>query len=127
MSVLVEQQDEQITQIETTAMAVETDMEVGVQYQDKAIVSATNARKGRKICFAITAVVAIIIIIIIVVKVILPLMNKGNDKSAPASSSAATSAAASTAKAAVAATATAARRAIAGRILLPAPTPVPVF
>jgi syntaxin 1B/2/3 len=72
MSILVEQQDETINAIETTAGAVEKDVEQGfvlplvtgvacllivysssLGHADKAVVSARAARKKRWICFAI--------------------------------------------------------------------------
>jgi syntaxin 1B/2/3 len=73
MSILVEQQDETINAIETTAGGVEKDVEQGfvhiyswcrdwlmnhcsefsLNHADKAVVSARAARKKRWICFAI--------------------------------------------------------------------------
>lgn len=70
MSVLVEQQDEQINTIEATAATVEKDVEVGLQYTDKAVDSARAARKKRWICFGIFLVILIIIAIIIAVEVV---------------------------------------------------------
>ncbi|GBE82033.1 t-SNARE [Sparassis latifolia] len=69
MSVLVEQQDEQINVIETTAGAVEKDTEVGLQYTDKAVSSARAARKKRWICFIIALIVVIIIVVVVAVVV----------------------------------------------------------
>jgi syntaxin 1B/2/3 len=80
MSVLVEQQDEMITQIEATTAEAEKDLEVGVQYTEKAVASAAGARKKRWICFVIIIVIVIILAIIIVVKVVLPAVNKPADK-----------------------------------------------
>jgi syntaxin 1B/2/3 len=117
MSVLVEQQDEQITTIEATAATVEMDMETGVGYQEKAIVSAKSARKGRWICFGISAVVLIIIVIVIITQLHLG----GGGSSKPASTATVTASGS-----APAATASKAARAIAGRLLMPAPTPPPV-
>lgn len=70
MSVLVEQQDEQINVIETTAAAVEKDTEAGLQYTEKAVDSARAARKKRWICFAIFLVLLIIIAIVVVVAIL---------------------------------------------------------
>ncbi|KAI0692391.1 t-SNARE, partial [Cytidiella melzeri] len=69
MSVLVEQQDEQINTIESTAAVVEKDVEVGLQHTEKAVDSARAARKKRWICFGIFVVILIIIAIIIAVEV----------------------------------------------------------
>ncbi|KAI0341800.1 t-SNARE [Trametopsis cervina] len=69
MSVLVEQQDEQINTIEATAATVEKDVESGLQQTDKAVESARAARKKRWICFVIFLVILIIIAIIIAVEV----------------------------------------------------------
>ncbi|KAK7693649.1 hypothetical protein QCA50_003218 [Cerrena zonata] len=70
MSILVEQQDEQINTIEATAATVEKDTEAGLGYTDKAVESARAARKKRWICFAILIVILIIIAIVIAVKVV---------------------------------------------------------
>jgi len=67
MSVLVEQQDETINVIEAQAAGVEKDTEAGLQYTDKAVVSARAARKKRWICFFIILTVVIVIAIIIAV------------------------------------------------------------
>ncbi|PSR94082.1 hypothetical protein PHLCEN_2v4510 [Hermanssonia centrifuga] len=69
MSVLVEQQDETINVIETTAGTVEKDVEVGLQYTDKAVDSARAARKKRWICFILSLVILAIIAIVIAVVV----------------------------------------------------------
>jgi len=69
MSILVEQQDETINVIEATAATVEKDVESGLGYTEKAVVSARAARKKRWICFAIAMVILIIIIIIIIIEV----------------------------------------------------------
>jgi len=69
MSVLVEQQEEQINVIETTAGTVEKDTEAGLGYTEKAVVSARAARKKRWICFALLLVILAIIAIIIAVEV----------------------------------------------------------
>ncbi|CAL1704923.1 unnamed protein product [Somion occarium] len=70
MSILVEQQDEQINTIEATAATVEKDTEAGLGYTDKAVDSARAARKKRWICFIILIVILIIIAIIIAVVVV---------------------------------------------------------
>jgi syntaxin 1B/2/3 len=100
MSVLVEQQDEQVTAIETTAAAVETDLEVGVQYTEKAVESARGARKKRWICFIIIIILVIIIAIIIVVKVVIPAVDAGkkDDGKTQTVTASATAAAAATTK-----------------------------
>lgn len=69
MSILVEQQDETINAIEVTAADVEKDVETGLGYTEKAVVSARSARKKRWICFGIALVIVIVIVIIIVVEV----------------------------------------------------------
>lgn len=65
MSVLVEQQDETINVIETTAATVEKDVEVGLNYTEKAVDSARAARKKRWICFILTLIILAIIGIIV--------------------------------------------------------------
>jgi len=70
MSVLVEQQEEQINVIETTAASVEKDTELGLNYTEKAVVSARAARKKRWICFGLLLIILIIVAIIIVVEVL---------------------------------------------------------
>jgi len=69
MSVMVEQQDEQINVIETTAASIEKDTEAGLGYTEKAVVSARAARKKRWICAILAAIILIIIIIVVVVVV----------------------------------------------------------
>jgi len=69
MSVMVEQQDEQINVIETTAASIEKDTEAGLGYTEKAVVSARAARKKRWICAILAAIIIIIIIIVVVVVV----------------------------------------------------------
>jgi len=70
MSILVEQQDEQINTIEATAANVEKDVETGLGYTTTAVESARSARKKRWICFAIFVVLLIIIAIIVAVEVV---------------------------------------------------------
>uniref|UniRef100_A0A0W0FU27 t-SNARE coiled-coil homology domain-containing protein n=1 Tax=Moniliophthora roreri TaxID=221103 RepID=A0A0W0FU27_MONRR len=65
MSVLVEQQDETIVNIETQAAAVEKDTEAGLQYTEKAVDSARAARKKRWICFFITLIILIIVGVVV--------------------------------------------------------------
>ncbi|PFH50678.1 hypothetical protein AMATHDRAFT_75471 [Amanita thiersii Skay4041] len=69
MSVLVEQQDETINVIETQAAGVEKDTEAGLQYTEKAVVSARSARKKRWICFIIILILLIIIGVVVGVEV----------------------------------------------------------
>jgi syntaxin 1B/2/3 len=61
MSVLVQQADEQLDNIEQNAQGVQQDMEQGNTQIDKAIVSARNARKLRWVCFIIIVVIVVII------------------------------------------------------------------
>lgn len=68
MSILVEQQDETINAIETTAGGVEKDVEQGLNHTDKAVVSARAARKKRWICFAIFIIICAIIAIILAIE-----------------------------------------------------------
>jgi len=67
MSILVEQQDEQINAVEATAGGVEKDVEQGLGHADKAVISARAARKKRWICFAILVVILAIIAIVLAV------------------------------------------------------------
>jgi len=69
MSILVEQQDETINAIQTSAMNVEKDTEIGLQHTEKAVVSARAARKKRWICFIITLIILAIVAIIVAVEV----------------------------------------------------------
>ncbi|KAI8998485.1 t-SNARE [Trametes punicea] len=70
MSILVEQQDEQIIAINDTVQKVEQDVEVGLNYTQKAVDSARSARKKRWICFILSVVILIIIAIIVAVVVV---------------------------------------------------------
>jgi syntaxin 1B/2/3 len=100
MSILVEQQDETIDAIQTAAVTVEKDTEVGcvhnafrvafcflqvllrLQYTDKAVASARAARKKRWICFIITLIILAIIGIVVGVEVSMHLPTKNsNNKS----------------------------------------------
>ncbi|KAF5365788.1 hypothetical protein D9758_003245 [Tetrapyrgos nigripes] len=65
MSVLVEQQDETIQNIETTAATVEKDTEAGLGYTEKAVESARSARKKRWICFFICLIILIIVGVVV--------------------------------------------------------------
>ncbi|KAG6333413.1 hypothetical protein ID866_5675 [Astraeus odoratus] len=67
MSVLVEQQDETINTIQTTAGVVEKDTEVGLQHTEKAVVSARAARRKRWICFFLTLLILVIIGVVVAV------------------------------------------------------------
>ncbi|KAG1891260.1 t-SNARE [Suillus subluteus] len=69
MSMMVEQQDETINTIQTTAEIVEKDMETGVQHTGKAVTSARSARKKRWICFFLSLIIIAIIVIIVVIVV----------------------------------------------------------
>ncbi|KAI0831483.1 t-SNARE [Trametes gibbosa] len=70
MSILVEQQDEQITAINDTVKEVEKDVETGLNYTQKAVDSARSARKKRWICFILIIVILIIIAIVVAVVVL---------------------------------------------------------
>ncbi|KAI0647220.1 t-SNARE [Trametes meyenii] len=70
MSILVEQQDEQITVINDTVKEVEKDVETGLNYTQKAVDSARSARKKRWICFILCIVILIIIAIVVAVVVL---------------------------------------------------------
>ncbi|CDO72876.1 hypothetical protein BN946_scf185002.g61 [Trametes cinnabarina] len=70
MSILVEQQDEQITAINDTVQEVEKDVETGLNYTTKAVDHARAARKKRWICFILCIVILIIIAIIVAVVVL---------------------------------------------------------
>ncbi|KAF7978149.1 hypothetical protein HWV62_1603 [Athelia sp. TMB] len=76
MSVLVEQQDETINVIETTAGQVEADTSAGLGYTEKAVVSARAARKKRWICFGIFLVVIVIVAVVVAVEVVQHQNNK---------------------------------------------------
>ncbi|EPQ58228.1 t-SNARE [Gloeophyllum trabeum ATCC 11539] len=78
MSILVQQQDEQIDAVQTAAAGVEKDTEAALGQTEKAVVSARKARRKRWICFWLTILIAIIIAVIIVVS-IRPWQNKGNN------------------------------------------------
>ncbi|KAH7914978.1 t-SNARE [Hygrophoropsis aurantiaca] len=67
MSVMVEQQDETINVIQTTAQEVEKDTEAGLGHTSKAVDSARSARKKRWICFILSLVIIAIIAIVVAV------------------------------------------------------------
>jgi syntaxin 1B/2/3 len=85
MSVLVEQQDEQINVIEEQAAVVEKDVEAGLQYTEKAVDSARAARKKRWICFIICLILLIIIAIVVAIEVVqhLPAKSSSGGTAAP--------------------------------------------
>ena len=103
MSILVEQQDEQIKNIESTAMTVEKDTEAGwvlrvsfrdwlftsfnysLGYTDKAVDSARAARKKRWICFFITLIILAIVAIVVGVTVSQHINNNKSSWFGPAS------------------------------------------
>ncbi|PPQ64099.1 hypothetical protein CVT24_008916 [Panaeolus cyanescens] len=84
MSVLVEQQDEQLTAIEAQAVAIADDTKAGFEATDKAVASARAARKKRWICFFICLVILIIVAIVIAVVVTnnIRTNNNNNNKAA---------------------------------------------
>jgi syntaxin 1B/2/3 len=69
MSILVEQQDETINVIETTAANVEKDTEAGLGHTNAAVKSARAARKKRWICFILTLVILAVIAVVVAVVV----------------------------------------------------------
>lgn len=82
MSILVEQQDETIVNIETQAANVEKDTEAAAQHTEKAVDSARAARKKRWICFFL-AIIIIIIVVVIVLVVTKPWQTKSSSSSSP--------------------------------------------
>lgn len=69
MSIIVEQQDEVINAVETTAGGVEKDIEQGLNHADKAVTSARAARKKRWICFIIVLIICAIVAIVVAIEV----------------------------------------------------------
>jgi syntaxin 1B/2/3 len=116
MSVLVEQQDETVIAIETSAASAEKDLEVGVQYTDKAVESARGARKKRWICFVLIIVLLVIIAIVIATQVVPKINTGGKDKTTTVTATAPSSTAA--------AAALATGRALAERVVLVLPTAI---
>jgi syntaxin 1B/2/3 len=70
MSILVEQQDETINTIEAQATEVEKDVETGLGYTEKAVVSARSARQKRWICFIIFLIVLAAVGAVIAIEVV---------------------------------------------------------
>ncbi|KAI0306535.1 t-SNARE [Multifurca ochricompacta] len=69
MSIMVEQQDEAIDNIQAQAMEVEKDVETGLGYTEKAVGSARAARRKRWICFIIFLIVLAIVGIVVGIQV----------------------------------------------------------
>ncbi|KZT26311.1 t-SNARE [Neolentinus lepideus HHB14362 ss-1] len=69
MSILVQQQDEQIDTVQNTAIGVEKDTEGALVQTEKAVVSARKARRKRWICFWLAILICIIIAVVVVVSV----------------------------------------------------------
>ncbi|THG95073.1 hypothetical protein EW026_g6515 [Hermanssonia centrifuga] len=69
MSVLVNQQDETIKAIETTAIVVDDDTRKGVEQMDLAVKSARSARRKRWICFILILIILAIVGIVVGVEV----------------------------------------------------------
>ncbi|KAK7693620.1 hypothetical protein QCA50_003189 [Cerrena zonata] len=68
VSVLVQQQDDSINVIETTAGKVEADTEAGLQQTEKAVKSARAARRKRWICFILLLVIIAILALVLGLK-----------------------------------------------------------
>ena len=66
MSILVEQQDEQLNVIRDHAQHTEKEVQAGRQQTDKAVVAARRARKRRWICFWLLVILIIIVIVVVV-------------------------------------------------------------
>ncbi|KOS13588.1 sso1-syntaxin-related protein [Malassezia pachydermatis] len=66
MSILVEQQDEQLNVIKDHAYHTEQEIQAGRQQTDKAVVAARRRRKRRWICFWLLVILIIIIIVVVV-------------------------------------------------------------
>lgn len=66
MSILVEQQDEQLNVIKDHAQHTEHEVQAGRQQTDKAVVAARRARKRRWICFWLVVIIIAIIIAAVV-------------------------------------------------------------
>ncbi|VDB82808.1 unnamed protein product [Peniophora sp. CBMAI 1063] len=65
MSILVNQQDETINAIETSAQQVEGDTEAGLQQTEKAVVHARAARRKRWICFGIFVFIVLVLALVL--------------------------------------------------------------
>ncbi|KAL8286980.1 hypothetical protein RQP46_003986 [Phenoliferia psychrophenolica] len=70
MATLVLEQDESVQAIETSAAAVHTDVESGLQQTQKAVKSARAARAKRWICFFVILAILIVIAVVVAVEVI---------------------------------------------------------
>ena len=66
MSILVEQQDEQLNVIQDHAMSTEQEVQAGRKQTDSAVKSAERRRKRRWICFWILVVLILILVAVIV-------------------------------------------------------------
>ncbi|KDQ60703.1 hypothetical protein JAAARDRAFT_124926 [Jaapia argillacea MUCL 33604] len=69
MSILIQQQDEQIDNIQKSAIGVAADTEAAHDHTVKAVKSARGARRKRWICFWLTILILIIIAVIVVVSI----------------------------------------------------------
>ncbi|KAN0076966.1 t-SNARE [Tylopilus felleus] len=78
MSIMVEQQNDVINNVETTAANVEKDLEAGVVHTDKAVDSARAARKKRWICFIIILIILAIVAIVLAVVITNNIKSKKN-------------------------------------------------
>ncbi|QSL66948.1 hypothetical protein MERGE_001335 [Pneumocystis wakefieldiae] len=77
MSILIEQQDEPLQVISQQAEAVYTNIEQGVQHQEKAIENIRAARRKRCYCFGLVILILIAItIVIVIVKSLLKIGDK---------------------------------------------------
>ncbi|KAI7885926.1 t-SNARE [Mucor mucedo] len=65
MQMMVEEQGETITQIESHAQNAETDVEQGVKHIDRAIIIAKSTRAKKWCCFFITIILAVVIAILV--------------------------------------------------------------
>ncbi|WFD20267.1 hypothetical protein MCAP1_002511 [Malassezia caprae] len=66
MSILVEQQDEQLNVIKDHAQHTEQEVQAGRQQTDKAVIAARRRRKRRWICFWLAVILIIIIIAVVI-------------------------------------------------------------
>lgn len=66
MSILVEQQDEQLNVIKDNTQVTEQEIGAGRDQTDKAVVSARRARKRRWICFFLFCLLVVIVIVVVV-------------------------------------------------------------
>ncbi|KAM0754804.1 t-SNARE [Meredithblackwellia eburnea MCA 4105] len=70
MATLVLEQDEHVQAIETSAAAVHTDVENGLQQTKAAVKSAKAARRKRWICFWIIVIILIVVAIVVAIEVL---------------------------------------------------------